>query len=73
MILPMCVNISMPFLFADDSNLFSNGNDLTVLQYVTNEELQNITMVKMNKLSLNIKRTHFLYLQEGKFETVILP
>ena len=50
----------MPFLFADDSNLFSSGKDLSVLQNQTNEELQNISKwLKVNKLSLNIKRPIF--------------
>ena len=34
---------TMPFSFADDSNLFSSGKDLSVLQNQTNEELQNIS------------------------------
>ena len=50
----------MPFLFADDSNLFSSGKDLSVLQNQTDEELQNISKrLKVNKLYLNIKKTHF--------------
>ena len=65
---------TMPFLFANDSNLFSSGKDLSVIKNQTNEELQNISKwLKVNKLSLNIKKTHFLYSQEGKFETMMLP
>ena len=51
---------TMPFLFADDSNLFSSGKGLSVLQNQSNEELQNISKwLKVNKLFLNIKKTHF--------------
>ena len=41
---------TMPFLFADDSNLFSSDKDLSVLKNQTNEELQNISKcLKVNK------------------------
>ena len=53
---------TMPFLFADDSNLFSSDDDLSVLQYQTNEELQNISKwLKVNKLSLNTKNHFFIF------------
>ena len=56
---------TMPFLFADDSNLFSSGKDLSVLQNQTNEELQNISKwLKVNKLSLNIKIPIFYILRK---------
>ena len=52
----------MPFLFADDPNLFSSGKDLSVLQYQTNEELQNTSQwLQVNKLSLNIKIPIFIF------------
>ena len=48
---------TMPILFADDTNLFSSGKDLTVLQDIFNEELKEISIwLKVNKLSLNVKR-----------------
>ena len=43
--------------FADDTNLFSSGKDLKTLERTTNNELSNISLwLKVNKLSLNIKR-----------------
>ena len=46
-------------VFADDTNLFSSGKDLKSLESTTNTELSHISLwLKMNKLSLNIKKTH---------------
>ena len=48
-------------LFADDTNLFSSGKDRNVLESKTNSELSNISLwLKVNKLSLNIKKTHYM-------------
>uniref|UniRef100_A0A3B3IL71 Reverse transcriptase domain-containing protein n=1 Tax=Oryzias latipes TaxID=8090 RepID=A0A3B3IL71_ORYLA len=48
-------------LFADDTSVFYSHKDLDTLNYVVNDELDNIsTWCKANKLSLNIKKTHFL-------------
>ena len=48
-------------LFADDTNLFSSGKDLKTLESTTNNELSNISLwLKVNKLSLNIKKTHYM-------------
>ena len=77
----LCINdianvckYTMPISFADDSNLFSSGKDLSVLHNQTNEELQNISKwLKVNKLSLNVKKTHFLYSHEGNFQTMMFP
>ena len=52
---------SLPFLFADDTNLFTSGKVLSDLITKVNEELSNISVwLKVNKLSLNVKKTHFL-------------
>ena len=46
-------------MFADDSNLFLSNSNLTDLITKINEELSKISMwLKLNKLSLNIKKTH---------------
>ena len=48
-------------LFADDSNLFLKGTDLKQMQDILNSELKIIsTWLKVNKLSLNINKTHFM-------------
>ena len=51
----------MPLLFADDTNLFKCGKNASKLQDEVNQELNCISeWLKMNKLSLNIKKTHFM-------------
>ena len=64
---------SLPFLFADDTNLFTSGKVLSDLITKVNEELSNISVwLKVNKLSLNVKKTHFLIFsnKREKFDTV---
>ena len=48
-------------LFADDTNALAIGKDLNVLIETVNKELQKVvTWLAANKLSLNIKKTHFM-------------
>ena len=58
------VNVSSQMkliLFADDTNILLNDTNLADLIYKTNIELQKISLwLKINKLSLNIKKTHFI-------------
>ena len=50
-------------LFADDTNLFCSGADLGNMEMNINSELAPIfTWLKVNKLSLNIKMTHYMVL-----------
>ena len=52
---------TFPLLYADDTNLFISGEDLPQVVHLINEELQEIAFwLKVNKLSLNIKKTHFM-------------
>ena len=57
-----------PILFADDTNSLACGNNLPELVNTVNEELVKITdWLAANKLSLNIKKTHFmLFKTKGK-------
>ena len=56
----VCKN-TISVLFADDTNLFSNGVDATGLEDGVNYDLAVITKwLKVNKLSLNIKKTHYM-------------
>ena len=58
-----------PILFADDTNLFYRGKDLTVLVQEINNELSQISLwLKSNKLSLNIKKTHFMVFRRRKID-----
>ena len=48
-------------LFADDTNLLLNSTNLNDLIATANTEIQKISdWLKINKLSLNIKKTHFI-------------
>ena len=48
-------------MFADDTNLFFSHKDLNELTNIVNCELNKISLwLKINKLSLNIKKTHFI-------------
>ena len=58
---------TLPFLFADDTNLFIKGKNLIQLTEMINNELCNISKwLKVNKLSLNIKKTHFMIFTSKK-------
>ena len=51
----------MSILFADDTNMFNKGKNALEMQTIINEELEKVTLwLKVNKLSLNIKKTHFM-------------
>ena len=50
-----------PVLFADDTNLFSSGSNAISLQDRVNNDLAIIAeWPKVNELSLNIRKTHFM-------------
>ena len=68
----VCEN-SIPILFADDSNLFFSGTDPTVMEQNINIELENIsTWLKVNKLSLNIGKTHYMIFDKQKRRSIQL-
>ena len=52
---------SEPLLYADDTNIFYKGKDIDALVRGINFELGNIsTWLKVNKLSLNVKKKHYM-------------
>ena len=56
----MCKNTE-PVLFADDTNLFSSASNAISLQDGVNNDLAIIVeWLKVNKLSLNVTKTHFM-------------
>ena len=58
---------SIPILYADDTNLFYKGKDIDTLVSYINMELKNIsTWLKVNRLSLNIKKDTLHVFQEAK-------
>ena len=49
------------FLFADDTNIYYESNDLQNLEKVVNNELKHLSLwLKVNRLSLNINKTNFV-------------
>ena len=51
-----------PILFADDSNVFYAGKDPNDMINIMNIELEKLLIwLKVNKLSLNVKKTHFMF------------
>ena len=65
-----------PMLFADDTNLFCNGSDLEALETNINQELAKISKwLKTNKLSLNVKKTHYMVFSKrrvGRFRLQLM-
>jgi hypothetical protein len=53
-------------MFADDTNIFFKHKNLSILYNVINTELEKIYVwFKLNKLSLNIKKTNYILFQNG--------
>ena len=49
-------------LFADDTNIFYSHKDINSLNNIINREINKVSnWFKANKLSLNTKKTHFMY------------
>ena len=58
--LPISSTTLTPIMFADDTNLFFSHKNLKTLFSTVNKELKNIhEWFKSNKLSLNVKKTHY--------------
>ena len=56
----------MPLLFADDTNLFASEKNIIQLQDAVTNDLNSIVeWLKVNRLSLNIKKTHFIFFPSG--------
>ena len=52
---------STPILFADDTNLFYKNPDKSILEDQINNELKHVSLwLKVNKLSLNVSKTHYI-------------
>ena len=64
---------SLSVLFADDTNVFNHSHDLSLIQHCLNKELAGIfKLLKVNKLSVNIKRHTILFLQERNYRKRLL-
>ena len=64
----MTTNVSnkiIPLLFAEDTTVLIEGNNLDVI--ITNSELDRInTWLKSNKLSLNVTKTHYMVFHHAR-------
>ena len=62
--LPRCSSILNFLLFADDTSIFLQGNNLHLLALTLNKELINVSKwIKSNKLTLNTEKTFFMLSQ----------
>ena len=49
------------FLFADDTNIFFDHNNLNMLEKIVNQELKKLSLwVNANRLILNVSKTNFV-------------
>ena len=65
-----CSNILSFILFADNTNLFYSHKNADVLGNTMNQELRKITSwLSTNKLSLNVKKTHFMIFKTKRKKT----
>ena len=59
--LPNVCNILSTIMFADDTNMFLEHNDLKYVEVTINKELSKVTeWLQVNKLSLNVSKTHVM-------------
>ena len=60
-------NKIFPILFADDTTVLIEGNNLDVIMTSLNSELDRInTWLKSNKLSLNVTKTHYMVFHRAR-------
>ena len=65
----MCQSFLKLVLFADDTNIFAFGDNINDLCSRINHELSKINIwFKLYKLSLNLTKTNFFYLQNVAFQ-----
>ena len=71
--LPNVCDNTMPFLFADDTNLFISGRDSQKLYEAANIDLNAIAeWLKVNRISLNVKELTTWYFLIPKSNQIIL-
>ena len=57
----------LTILFADDTNIFKAGTNIDMMISSMNNELDNIVKwLQANKLSLNVKKTHYIIFKPGR-------
>ena len=59
--------IVFSILFADDTNMFLSGKDPDLLVKTMSQEMNHVVdCLKLNKLSLNLKKTHFILFRKQR-------
>ena len=54
-------NVLFPILFADDTNVFIDGHNLSDMCDIMNSEMGKLIIwLNINKLSLNVEKTHYM-------------
>ena len=57
-------------LFADDTSVFLEGTEYSKLIKTLNIELENVTKwLNANRLTVNMKKTHYMIFHRAKFKT----
>ena len=70
--LPFVSKVLTFVLFADDTNIFLKGNNISELMKTFNIELINISdWFAANKLSLNVQKTNCIHFSNGNYKTDI--
>ena len=60
-------NVLLLFLYADDTNTFLSGTNIDHMIDIMNEELKKLVVwLQVNKLKLNVKKTHFMIFSSGR-------
>ena len=55
------------FLFADDTNIYYESDDLKSLEKVVNHELKSLSLwLNLNRLALNVGKTNFVIFRSSK-------
>ena len=69
--LPSCSKLLKLILFADDTTIIYSANDLDTLFLTINRELILLSdWFKLNRLSLNISKTHYMIFSNRKIEQI---
>ena len=55
------------FLFADDTNIYYESNDLKEIEKIVNQELKHLSeWLNVNRLALNVKKTNFVIFRSNR-------
>ena len=58
------------FLFADDTNIYYESNDLKEIEKIVNQELKHLSeWLNVNRLALNVKKTNFVIFRSNRKPT----